>query len=200
MRKMIFSIINIFLTTCVIVLSNGCTSSMQLKYEKPPMKNMNKGEIYIIMDDQRPPDNGGDDPTRVGTIRNTFGMPFALRAKSDREPSKVIKELVSDCLKSAGYKTSEKPDGLPKMHVVLESFWSDGYQHSRMWTKIPIFLKTNQSSQPVWERTFEYNIGATWSVGYGPFNKAINKMLEELKNKMISEFNSPKFNQSVQSM
>ena len=195
---MILSIVNIVLVICLIALSSGCSSSMQLKYKKPPIKDMNKGEIYVVMDDQRPPDNGGDDPTRVGTIRNTFGMPFALRANKDREPSKVIKELISDCLNSAGYKISEKSNGVPQIHVVLQSFWSDGYQHSRMWTKIPVKLIKDKSSQPVWQHTFEYNIGATWSVGYGPFNKAINKMLEELKNQMITEFNNPKFNESFQ--
>lgn len=200
MSKTTFSIINIILVICIISLLSNCSSSMQLKYKKPPVNNINKGEIYVVIDDQRPPDKGGDDPTRVGTIRNTFGMPFALRASNDREPTKVIKELVSDCLNSAGYKISEKPDGVPKMQVMLQSFWSDGYQHSRMWTKIPVTLISNKSTQPEWQHTFEYNIGATWSAGYGPFNKAINKMLEKLKNEMITEFNSPKFSESIKSL
>lgn len=188
------------LSVCVIILVGGCSTSMKLHYVKPPFKEMNKGEIYIVVDDQRPPKKGGNEPTRVGTIRNTFGMPFALKSSVDREPLKVIKELVSDCLKAAGYKISEHPDSAPQLHVVLQEFWSDGYQHSRIWTKIPVELKKDEHSQPVWKHIFESNIGATWTVGYGPFNKGINSMLEEVKNKMITEFNSPKFNMSLKSL
>ena len=192
--------LKLVLPACVIIFICGCSTKMKLHYIKPALTEMNKGEIYVVVDDQRPPEKGGNDPTRVGTIRNTFGMPFPLKSRADREPSKVIKELVSDCLKAAGYKISGQPDSAPQLHVVLEKFWSDGYQHSRIWTKIPVELKKDEHSQPVWEHIFEYNIGATWTAGYGPFNRGINSMLEEVKNKMIIEFKDPKFNESLKSL
>ena len=161
---------------------------------------MNKGNIYVVIDDQRPPDEGGNDPCRVGTIRNTFGMPFPLKSSADREPSKVIRELVSDCLQAAGYRVAELPDSVPELHVMLRSFWSDGYQHSRIWTEIAMELKKDNSSQPVWKHIFESNIGATWTVGYGPFNKGINSMLEEVKDDMITEFEDQRFNESLESL
>jgi hypothetical protein len=181
------------LSVCVIIFVNGCSTSMKLKYVKPPFKEMNKGEIYVVIDDQRLPERGGNDPMVVGTIRNTFGMPFSLKSSADREPTKVIKELVSDCLNTAGYKISGKPDSVPQLRVVLQAFWSDGYQQSRIWTKIPVELKKDEKSQPVWKHIFESNIGVTWSAGYGPFNKGINRLLEDVKNKMITEFKKPSF-------
>lgn len=188
------------LSICVIIFVGGCSTAMTLQYAKPPINDMNKGEIFVVVDDQRSPEAGGSDPTRVGTVRNTFGMPFPLRSRSDREPSMVIQELVSDCLKAAGYRISEQSENVPQLHVVLDTFWSDGYQHSRIWTKIPVALKNDKHSSPVWEHIFESNIGATWTAGYGPFNKGINSMLEEVKAKMISEFTSAEFNRSLQSL
>ena len=146
--------IKLVLSCCVIILVSGCSTSMKLHYVKPLFNEINKGEIYVVVDDQRPPEKGGNDPTRVGTIRNTFGMPFPLKSRVDREPSKVIKELISDCLKTAGYKISVQPDGAPQLHVMLQKFWSDGYQHSRIWTKIPVELKKDEHSQPVWKHIF----------------------------------------------
>ena len=200
MNKNYASFVKLVLSACIIILVGGCASSMKLHYVKPPFNEMTKGEIYVVVDDQRPPDKGGNDPTRVGTIRNTFGMPFPLRSRVDREPSKVIKELVSDCLKTAGYKISGQPDSAPQLHVVLETFWSDGYQHSRIGTKIPVELKKDAHTKPVWKHIFESNIGVTWKVGYGPFNKGINSMLEDVKSKMITEFKDPKFNKSLKSL
>jgi len=197
MNKNYALFLKLVLTACVIIFVSGCSTTMKLHYVKPPFKKMNKGEIYVVVDDQRSPEKGGNDPTRVGTIRNTFGMPFPLNSSVNREPSKVIKELVSDCLKAAGYKISGQPDSAPQLHVVLQKFWSDGYQHSRIWTKIPVELKKDGHSQPVWKHIFESNIGVTWKVGYGTFDKGINSMLEEVKNKMITEFKTPKFNKSL---
>ena len=192
--------LKLVLSACVIIFVSGCSNTMRLRYVKPPFKEMNKGVIYVVVDDQRSPEKGGNDPTRVGTIRNTFGMPFPLQSSVDREPSKVIKELVSDCLKAAGYKISGQPDSAPQLHVVIEKFWSDGYQHSRIWTKIPVELKKDEHSQPVWKHIFESNIGVTWKAGYGPFDKGINSMLEEVKNKMITEFKNRKFNKKLKSL
>jgi len=188
------------LLACVIIFVSGCSTTMRLRYVKPPFKEMNKGVIYVVVDDQRSPVRGGNDPTRVGTIRNSFGMPFPLKSSVNREPSKVIKELVSDCLKAAGYKISGQTGSAPQLHVMLQKFWSDGYQHSRIWTKIPVELKKDEHSQPVWKHIFESNIGVTWRVGYGTFDKGINSMLEEVKDKMITEFKNPKFNKKLKSL
>jgi hypothetical protein len=188
------------LIACVMAFVGGCTSGLMLQYDKPPFKDMNKGVLNVVIDDQRPPEQGGDEPLRVGTIRNAFGMPFSLNASEEREPSKVIKELVTDCLKASGYKVAEKPGSMPQMHVVLKTFWSDGYQHSRAWTSIPVALKKDGQSKPVWEHTFEANTGATWTVGAGPIEEAIDFMLEEVKAKMLIEFKSKKFNKGVRSL
>jgi len=186
--------------TCIIIFVGGCATTMKLQYSKPSFKEMNKGTIYVVIDDQRPPEEGGNDPTRVGTIRNNFGMPFALRASAAREPSKVIKQMASDCLKAAGYKVAGRSDSSGELHLMLQSFWSDGYQHNRIWTKIAMELRKDKNSPPAWEHIVESNMGATWTVGYGPFNKGINRMLEDVKSKMIAAFKDQQFQESLESL
>lgn len=196
-RRTIF--LNLIISTFVIIFISGCSTTMSLHYEKPTFKEMNRGKIFVVVNDQRPTEEGGNDPKRVGTIRNGVGMPFPLNSSADRNPSRVIKELVSDCLKATGYNVSEQPSNVPQMHVVIKSFWSDGYHHQRIWTILPAELKKDNHSPPVWEHTFESSNGVTWTAGYGPFDEGINEMLEDLKSKMLAEFNDPKFYKSLKS-
>lgn len=186
------------LLTCIIFIG-GCSTSMNLRYVKPSFEEMNKGKICVVVNDQRPPEEGSNDPTRVGTIRNTFGMPFPLRSSVGREPPKVIKELVSDCLKAAGYEVVEQSNNVPQLYVVLQSFWSDGYQHNRMWMTMFTELKNDINSPPVWRYEFESNVGVTWTAGYGPFDKGFNRMLEDAKQKLIDQFKGSKFHNSFKS-
>ena len=118
MKKHNIIVFGLILSTYVVIFANGCASTMDLHYEKPPIKEMNRGDIFVVVNGQRPAEEGGNDPTRVGTIRNTFGMPFPLNSRADRDPSTVIKQLVTDCLKASGYNVSEQPSNAPQLYVV----------------------------------------------------------------------------------
>jgi hypothetical protein len=169
---------------------------MSLQYKKPPIEEMNRNDVFVIVSDQRADEEGGKEPLRVGTIRNSFGMPFPLNARSDRAPAKVIKELVSECLMAAGYKILDKPAGVPQMQVKIKSFWSDGYQYNRVWAILQMSLKKDEIVSPSWKKTFESSTGVVWKIGTGPFEEGINNMLEDLKNKLLLAFRDPKFRNS----
>ena len=62
------------LLACIVLIMSGCASSMSLLYEKPSFETMNKGKICVVVDDQRPSEEGSSDPTRVGTVRNTLSL------------------------------------------------------------------------------------------------------------------------------
>jgi len=183
-----------------LMFSAGCSSTMSLSYAKPPSAELDKGDISLAFSDQRPPKRGGDQPMRVGTVRNTFGMPFALNASAGRQPSKVLGELVSDCLEAAGYRVVQESSGVPRLHAVLETFWSDGYQHSRMGLVMPLELEGGQGSAIAWRHVVESDIGVTWKVGYGPFERAYNSLLEDAKHRLISEFADPGFRESYRAI
>ena len=184
----------------VIFIINGCATSMSLRYEKPSFEMMNKEKISVVVDDQRPSGEGGNDPTRVGTIRNNFGMPFPLRASAGREPTKVLKELFSDCLKAAGYEVVEQAEPVPQMNVLLKSFWCDGYQYNSVWMTMSLELKSSKQDKPLWTLDFESSDGIVWTAGYGPFDEGFNRMLEKAKQSLITHFKDLKFQSSFKSL
>ena len=189
-------------TLCFLaaILFSGCASTMCLQYAKPDAMARRKGSITVVVEDQRPVEETGGDPARVGTIRNSFGMPFALRSNPDRQPQIVINDLVSDCLGAAGYEVVEEKAGVPRLNVALKSFWSDGYQYSRMWLVISTALRKNQNSQPVWQIDFESSTGIVWTVGYGKFDEGFTKILEDAKKQLMIKFNDKKFHGSYASL
>jgi hypothetical protein len=167
---------------------------MQLAYTKPTAATIYKGELCVIIDDQRAPDRGGDDPLTVGIARNAYGMPFDIKASPNREPTKVTKELISECLMAAGYKVVGDSNRIPHLHAVLETFWSDGYQHSRMGMLMPLDLKKDEKTTPVWKYELDVNVGFTWkSAGFSQFDKGFSEMLEVAKEKLLEQFKSPDF-------
>jgi hypothetical protein len=187
---------------CVVaaVIFNGCTSTMGLKYARPAPAEQSKGRICVVVDDQRSSEEIGGDPARVGTIRNGFGMPFPLRSNPDRLPPMVIDELVSDCLGAAGYTVVENNSSIPQMYVALKSFWSDGYQYSRMWLTMSIELKKNEGSRSVWLHNFESGEGIVWTIGSGKFDEGFTNMLEHAKEQLINQFDNLNFQKSYASL
>ena len=180
--------------TCIILI-NGCTPTMNLKYTKPTVADMSLGEICVIVKDRRSQGYGGDNPMRVGTTRSGAGIPYALNASPNREPQKVIKELVTDCLKASGYNVIDQSDGVPQLNVMIKSFWTDGYVHNRMDLNAPMELKKNDDSVPTWVYILESNEGVTlW--GLSDLQKGFSKMLNKAKEKLIEQFKDPEFHGS----
>lgn len=180
--------------------TTGCASTMKLRYQEPPAATSTRGDIELVFEDRRPSDRGGDEPARVGTIRNAFGMPFPLKADPSREPSRVVRQLVSECLAATGYRVVEASQGTPLLLATLQTFWTDGYQHSRMILNLPLELKRDESAEPVWSHELVSNVGVTWTAGYGQFDRGFTAMLEAAKQMLLAEFASADFREAIQSL
>ena len=180
-------------------LSSGCSTTMKLRYAEPVAKEPIKGEISLVLDDQRPSNRGGDDTLRVGSVRNTFGMPFPLKAAAGREPVQVVKELASDCLEASGYRVVETSAGVPQLHASLLKFWTDGYQHSRMVVEMSLELRADESAQPAWNHHLVSNTGVTWTAGYSQFDRGFTRTLDLAKEELITQFSSPAFTEGYAS-
>jgi hypothetical protein len=177
---------------------SGCTS-LQLYYTKPPIETAGKGAVSLIVHDQRPPDEGGKEPMKVGVVRNAFGMPFAMKA-TNTEPSRILKELTSDCLKAAGYKPVDQSDTIPQLHIYLKSFWSDGYQMSRTSMDVMLELKKTVTSPALWSHSLLSDSVVMWTAGTSPMEKGFHQVLEDAKQKMIAQFKDPKFAAAYKSL
>jgi hypothetical protein len=193
--------IGVLAALMLIWISSGCGGSMKLAYQSPPPAAADKGMISVVMDDQRPAKRGGNNPYVVGTLRNAFGMPFPVKTASNREPSQVVAKLISECLQAAGYRVVDQSAGVPQLSAVLEQFWSDGYQHNRLWVVMPLDLRRQGSSVPVWSK--EMNVNEGWTAktaGFRQMNSGYNKLLETTKNELLREFNSAQFRAKYQSL
>jgi hypothetical protein len=185
----------------LVWISSGCGGSMGLVYQSPPPGAADKGVISVVLDDRRPAKRGGDNPYVVGTLRNTFGMPFPVKAASNREPSQVVAKLISECLQAAGYRVVDPSADAPQLSATLEQFWSDGYQHNRLWVTMPLDLRGAGGSTPVWSKELEVNEGWTAkTAGFRQMNSGYNKLLETTKQELLREFNSPYFREKYQSL
>jgi hypothetical protein len=129
---------------------------------------------------------------QVGVVRNAFGMPFAMKA-TNTEPSRILKELTSDCLKAAGYKPVDQSDNIPQLHIYLKSFWSDGYQMSRTSMDVMLELKKTVTSPALWSHSLLSDSVVMWTAGTSPMEKGFHQVLEDAKHKMIFQFKDPKF-------
>lgn len=196
MRKFVFTAFGLWVS---MLFLSGCSTTMKLNYPKPSVKALNKGSICVVVNDQRPDEEGKSDHMRVGTIRNTFGMPFALMADADREPLKVVKELVSDCLKGSGYEVVAVSDKVAQISVTLRSFWSDGYQYNKMYMAMDTELKKDPNASPVWRYELKSNAAVAWTVGYGQIDKGFTKLLEDAQNKLTAQFESSEFHNRLNS-
>jgi hypothetical protein len=183
---------------CLIALT-GCANGMRLAYTKPTMAESKKGKLSVSISDQRVANRGGENPLVVGQARNAVGMPFAIKAAPNREPTQVVKELIADCLAAAGYEVVGGDADAPQLDAVLKVFWSDGYQHSRMAMVVPMELKRHETSAPIWRYTLDINTGFTWrSAGFSQFNRGFDNMLNTAKDRLIEQFQHNDFKKQYQ--
>ncbi len=59
---------------------------------------------------------------------------------------------------------------------------------------MPLDLKKDEKTTPVWKYELDVNVGFTWkSAGFSQFNKGFNEMLEVAKEKLLEQFKSSEF-------
>ena len=198
MRKKFMRIVLMFF---VLLFVMACSNALRLSYQTPDPASSKIGNIILVLDDQRDPNRGGNEPLVIGNARNGFGMPFKIKAAPQREPSRVLRELISSCLAAAGYDVVDESNTAPMIHVKLKSFWSDGYQHHRMWLKMETELVKKIGSSPAWMSFTDVNEGFTVrTAGFEQMNAGFDKMLETTKKKLLTDFNLKEFYEAYMSI
>jgi uncharacterized lipoprotein YajG len=197
-RRFVAGAILVFLAG--VVLLSGCSRRMNLVYTKPPFDVMDRGEICVVVKDERPAKHGGNNPDLIGQVRSGAGIPSGVYAKEDRDPTKVAKEVIVDSLKATGYKVVDQSAGVPGIYASLEEFWGDGYMHYKMSLTIPVELKKGESSSSVWSKTIKSKAGVTLMWGPSELNKGYRDMLEEATRQFRLLFQSPEFQNSYRTI
>ncbi len=171
----------------------GC-AGIQLSYERPAAAEDRYGPVEVVLEDARVAGKGGGEPYVVGQLRNAFGMPFDVEAAPDREPSKVVRELISECLRASGFRVVDASSGAPQLFARLDQFWSDGYQHNRLWLDLHLELRPATGGRPVWSDVMNVNEGWTAkTAGFSQMNSGYRKLLESARDDLLLRFQDREF-------
>ncbi len=142
-----FKYLIILMTGFIAFSLSGC--SLTLHYTRPSEQVSGKKPIVLIIKDLRSQDKGRNNPSQVGVVRNTYGMPFALEVKSPL-PLTTIKNMISDCLRSVGYEPIDDSQNIPQLNIGIVYFWCDGYMAYNIEMKLLMELKKSSDLPALW--------------------------------------------------
>ncbi|MFH1434387.1 MAG: hypothetical protein ABIJ56_01600 [Pseudomonadota bacterium] len=198
-KKITISLIAV-LALCLLVFA-GCAPRYNLLYTSPPAGAMNQGDIAVEVVNQRPGDKGGANPFMLGQVRNAFGVPIRkLIAREDREPTVLVKTMVSECMAAAGYRPVEPTAGIPKVTVALTSFWCDGYTNYTMTMNANMTLANADGSGATWAETLVAVGNRTIIMHEKELENGFQMMLNNAVTQLIQKFQSPQFKNAIASM
>ena len=179
----------------------GCAPRYNLPYTSPQPGAMNQGDIAVEVVNQRPTDKGGTEPFLLGHVRNAFGMPIRkIIAREDREPTALMKTMVSECLAASGYRPVEPTAGIPKITVAITSFWCDGYTNYTMTTNATLTLSQADGSGAAWSDTLVAVGNRTIIMHEKELDNGFQMMLNNAVTQLIQKFQSPQFKTALASM
>jgi hypothetical protein len=167
-----------------------CSCASGIKYQKPNNSSETIGPIALIVNDNRDIDKGGRNHLVIGTSWNILGGVFEERVMPGREPANIIKDLISDCLESSGYRIGDTIKQIPRLYINLNMFW---YVLGRARIKMHLTLKFNDNQ--LWEDSLYCNRRLN-EPSSGLCHKEFNKSLEWSKQMLIEMFNNDYFRNS----
>ncbi len=108
--------------------------------------------VTLVVSDRRPPKEGGDDPSRVGSIRALAGNSAGMREQSPDAVRRLVEAATKSGLAKAGVGTA---DAGPTLEVAISKFWMDGYSSytAELWGT----LRARRDGQDVWSRDLKVN-------------------------------------------
>ena len=198
-KQLTISLISVF-ALCLAAFA-GCAPRYNLPYTIPSPGAMNQGDIAVEVVNQRPGDKGGANPFLLGHVRNAFGMPIRkIIAREDREPTALLKTMVSECLANAGYRPVEPAAGIPQVTVSLTSFWCDGYRNYTMTMNANMTLSNADGSGAAWAESLVAVGNRTIIMHEKELDNGFKMMLNNAVSQLIQKFQSPQFKNALASM
>lgn len=116
----------LFVSTAVFLAACSSMYQTAISYtpSAPPLPPGSR-TVSLTVVDERPPEEGGKDPARVGTIRSDVGIPAGMHESSPDAPRRHVEAATRDGLALAGLAVAE---GAPETaEVRIRRLWMDGY-------------------------------------------------------------------------
>lgn len=110
-----------------LVGQGGCGGELMTWRTQPPAPSL-AGKLVITVADRRAGNEGGDDPSLVGSEHGALFIPHALRLSGPTEAADKIRRLVSEAARTAGVGVAPPGDtsGTARLAVEIHNLWCDG--------------------------------------------------------------------------
>lgn len=156
-----------FFFACVIsVLGlSACNYQVSLHEYRPIVRGAEDPNVAVSLrvEDSRPPDQGGVDPSLIGTVRGRFGEPYPLHASEGRLIEQLVRSATVDGLRLA--RAAVVADSPRALVAAVKSFWIDGYMANVAVVEVELSLYDDHL-QLLWRTTVR---GSSGGVGVFDF-------------------------------
>jgi len=176
----------------LLVFLSGCAA--QLRYvEKWPLKQPAARTVRVDVSDERPPDQGGDNPRQVGIARGGYGNPVPFENDDPLQLTKIIKQATVDALHGAGVEAAEQAPFV--LRARMRRFWMDGYVAYSAESEVHYEL-LGAAGTVVWSQTAKGNAaGAVFS--YGAASDLLNEAVDHLASFANAQFRRDEFQKAL---
>lgn len=175
-------------------LLTGCASAytVQLGY-RPTMATSAEKDAPLHIGDvtnKRDLTMGGDNDTRVGTIRGGYGNPWELHTKDAALITKVFQDLIGDAASELGYQMA--PDGAaPSLSLVINQFWCDGMYGYKISIDADLQLVDPSGLKILASHKIQYDDGfvlvSSMNEVKAAYDKFLNRFLDEVESALKSD-------------
>lgn len=108
--------------------------------------------LALRVTDSRPPKRGGAEPERLGTLRGTYGNPWALHT-SRQSVTGFVGSWLEDIAESERFEVRNR-SSLPLLLICVEEFWIDGYDTYTLEVDLSIELYADGNSDRLLELNY----------------------------------------------
>ncbi|MGZ3438651.1 MAG: hypothetical protein ACXVDD_04020 [Polyangia bacterium] len=109
-------------------MSTAACGGQLLTWRAQPAAPALSGKVMIAVADHRVGNQGGDDPSVIGSERGALLIPSTLRLSEPTEAAATIRDLLGQAALTAGIGVAAHGEltGTAKLAVEIQSLWCDG--------------------------------------------------------------------------
>ncbi len=178
--------------TLLFVFLTGCTA--QLKYvDRWPLQQAAARSVRVDVTDERPADQGGENPRQVGIARGGYGNPVPFENDDPLQLTRLVKQATVDALHGAGVDAADAAPFVLRARMLR--FWMDGYVGYSAEAEVQYDL-VSAAGAVVWtQRAKGSEAGAVFS--YGAASDLLSAALAHLASDANAQFRRDEFQKAI---
>lgn len=183
----------LFLVAAVATVGAAC-GGRWLTWKSRPAAPAVAGKIMITVTDRREEKKGGQDPRVVANERNGWGIPFAIRLRTNEEAAESLRDMLGQAALTAGIGVAPVGDNMATARVAVEiqNMWCDGYSmvyKANLTASVMVLGPDNQPRMAAMPLTAED--------GHMNCRSAYQKMLTKAYDQAVAMMSMPQFKEAA---